>query len=65
LSLGWRCGWQGAEAEGQVVAPTTGAVAVAGDRNSNSQSAGDYGGNHNHIHTEEVINDNDEHPGVP
>jgi len=35
---------------------------VAGDRDGNGQIVGD---NHNHIHTEEVINDHDEHLVVP
>ena len=49
----------------QAVASTTGAVADVGNRVGSGQHVGDHGDNHHHNHNEEVINDNNEHPGFP
>ena len=47
---------------GHFVAPVTSTV---DNGDVNGHDANDNGDNHNHNHIEEVLNDNDEHLGVP
>ena len=52
----------GVKLQVQVVAPIASIVADGGNRVGNGQNGGD---NYNQIHMEEVIDDNNEHPGFP